>query len=141
MDLLVQYALTFCGLPYRWGGDDPIQGFDCSGLVQEILASAGLDPKGDQTAQGLYDYFEKRGSWGIQQAGSLVFYGKDAFHISHVGFMIDSYRMVEAGGGGSKTNTENDAARQNAYVRVRPIRNRADIVAIIKPYYFGIGAR
>jgi cell wall-associated NlpC family hydrolase len=57
MDLLIQYAMSFIGVPYRWGGSNPITGFDCSGLVQEILKSVYMDPPGDQTAEALYQYF------------------------------------------------------------------------------------
>jgi cell wall-associated NlpC family hydrolase len=139
MKYLIDYGMSFVGRPYIWGGDDPMRGFDCSGLVQEILASAGLDPVGDQTAQALYDHFEKNGSFNVWGAGSLCFYGKDAKHITHIGFCIDQYRMIEAGGGGSKTLTEKDAIAQNAFVRIRPIKKRGDLVAVIKPNYAPIG--
>src|SRR3990172_6729299 len=117
---LLEYAKSFIGLPYRWGGDDPIEGMDCSGLVQEILASVGMDPPGDQTAQKLYDHFSlhgKIGVYGEELVGALAFFGPDNKHISHVAFCIDQYRMIEAGGGGSQTKTREDAAKQNAFVR------------------------
>lgn len=139
MELLIRYAMCFVGLPYKWAGDDAIAGFDCSGLVQEILASAGLDPKGDQTAQGLYDHFAKNSTHGVYGPGVLAFFGKSVREITHVAFCVDSYRMIEAGGGGSKTLTLNDAVTQNAYVRMRLIKNRSDLVATLKPQYTSIG--
>lgn len=55
-----EYVWTFLGLPYRWGGDDPIQGFDCSGLIVEVLQAVGLLPHGsDLTANGLYLRYSK----------------------------------------------------------------------------------
>jgi cell wall-associated NlpC family hydrolase len=136
MKLLVDYATRFVTLPYRWGGDDTVHGFDCSGLVQEILASVGMDPPGDQTAQALFDRFSKSGMF-LQagKPGALCFYGKSKTEITHVGFGIDTLRMVEAGGGGSKTTSTEAAAEQNAYVRVRPIKQRTDLVAIVLPRY------
>lgn len=139
MDKLLKYAMSFVGRPYIWGGDDPMRGFDCSGLVQEILASTGLDPAGDQNAQALYNHFEKVGSVDTWGPGALAFFGKDARNITHIGFCVDQYRMIEAGGGGSKTLTEQDAVKQNAYVRMRLIKNRKDLVAVIKPRYSTIG--
>lgn len=136
MQYLIQYALSFVGQPYRWGGDDAIDGFDCSGLVQEILASVGLDPKGDQTAQNLYNELEKNSTHGVMEAGALVFFGESVTKITHVGFCIDQWRMIEAGGGGSRTLSRADAAAQNAFVRIRPVANRKDLVAAIKPRYF-----
>lgn len=135
MKLLTQYALSFAGLPYRWGGDDPIDGFDCSGLVQEILASVGADPPGDQTAQTLFEHFRRQGRIATAQAGALVFYGKNRDLVTHVAFCLDRYRVIEAGGGGAKTKTRMDAALQNAFVRVRPFDHRPDIVAIWMPEY------
>jgi cell wall-associated NlpC family hydrolase len=139
MELLLRYALSFVGLPYIWGGDDPILGFDCSGLVQEILASAGMDPPGDQTAQGLYNFFEKTSAYNKYGLGALAFYGESVTKITHVAFMIDTYRVVEAGGGGSSSKTANDAAKLNAYVRVRLVKHRKDLVAVLKPTYSPIG--
>ena len=137
LDFLVSYALSFVGQPYRWGGDDTINGFDCSGLIQEILAAVGMDPPGDQTAQGLYAYFLPRQmlTSNALAAGALCFYGASEDRITHVGFSLGNGCMVEAGGGNSRTQTRADAARQNAYVRVRPIQHRHDLVAVIIPCY------
>lgn len=139
MELIIAYALTFVGTPYLWGGSNPMQGLDCSGLVQEILASAGMDIPGDQTAQGLFDYFSKNGSWNKPGAGSLVFFGTDALHVTHVAFMLDQYRIIEAGGGGHKVISLQTAIDNNAFVKVRHLLNRKDVVSIIKPDYSKIG--
>lgn len=137
MNRLVDYALSFVGLPYRWGGDDPILGFDCSGFVQEILASVGEDPKGDQNAHSLFLHFKRYGTiqkGNISGEGDLAFFGTQS-RVTHIAFCIDKYRMVEAGGGGSLIRTREDAEIKNAYVRVRPIDTRFDLVSIIRPEY------
>lgn len=139
MNLVVDYAMSFLGLPYIWGGDDPIKGFDCSGLVQEILSSVGMDPPGDQTAQALYNYFEGKSTHNAFSAGAIAFYGKSVREITHVAFMIDSYRIIEAGGGGSHTLTKEDAALQNAFIRIRLRTNRKDFLCTLKPQYATIG--
>lgn len=125
--------LTYLHRPYIWGGDDPIRGFDCSGLVQELLAILDLDPVGDQTAQGLFNHFYKRKYSTFGDTGTLIFYGKSETEISHVGMLFDSHTVLESGGGGSRTLTEKDAIDQNAFVRLRHIRKRKDIVMAIRP--------
>ena len=35
-------AISFVGKPYFWGGTNPDQGFDCSGLVQYVLVQSGV---------------------------------------------------------------------------------------------------
>lgn len=139
MELLIRYAMRFVGTPYLWGGSTPMGGIDCSGLVQEILASVGIDPPGDQTAQALYNHFESRSRPNTWGAGSLAFFGKSVREITHVAFCVDQYRMIEAGGGGSRVTTLQAAITSSAFVRMRPIRARRDLVAVIKPDYSAIG--
>ena len=59
VELMLNYAKSFIGTPYVWGANGG-GAFDCSGYVQEVLSCIGLDPKGDQTAQKLYDFFIKK---------------------------------------------------------------------------------
>lgn len=136
----MSYALTFVGTPYMWGGNNKLTGLDCSGLVQEILRSAGEAPPGDLTAQGLFDHFSQgRGEWNRVQIGSLIWFGESTSKITHVAMALDQYRMIEAGGGSSRCLTVDDAKKCGAMVRVRPIASRKDRVAIIKPYFRGVG--
>jgi cell wall-associated NlpC family hydrolase len=136
MNFLIQYAMSFIGVPYRWAGENPIHGFDCSGLVQEILRSVGMDPPEDQTAQALYNLLVKKTT--IRDnfcPGAVAFYGKSLTQITHVAFMIDAFRVVEAGGGGATTKTKEDAALQNAFVRIRPVNHRKDLLVTLLPDY------
>jgi len=130
-DILIHYAKTFIGKPYLWGGNG-VRGFDCSGFVQEVLKCVGLDPKGDQTAQGLYNYFTKRSKGSGVAAGSLLFWGRDIDRITHVSIAIDYFYHIEAGGGNSKTINKEIAEKQGAMVRIRPLNSRKDLIAAIK---------
>lgn len=141
MKTLVAYALSHVGLPYIWGGDDSVGGYDCSGFVQELLASVGQDPPGDQTAHGLYLYFKGQGvPEGFEKLGGLAFYGSTD-RITHVGMVIARFRIIEAGGGNHRTKTRDDAIKQNAYIRIRPVNYRSDLVTILHPRYANIAPR
>lgn len=135
MELLRDYALTFVGVPYKWGGSNPIEGLDCSGYVQLILAAAGMDPPGDQTAQALYNTLKLKSAIGVRELGSIAFYGPSLSQISHVGFCLDSHRMIHAAGGNHLTLTPKDASLKNAFVKVTMINYRSDLIAILKPDY------
>lgn len=136
--VVLEYTKAFLGKPYIWGGSHPSLGYDCSGLVQEILASVGLDPFGDQTAQTLYHALKQSDEFTDiikPQPGTVLFFGSKTSGITHTAFAITSEHMIEAGGGGSKTITVKDAVHQQAFVRVRPISHRKDLVASLLPKY------
>ena len=103
-------AWKLYGLPYRWGGDDSLAGFDCSGFCIEVLKSAGRLPrKGDWTAQGLYDYFLSN-VIDRPKKGALVFW-KNAEKIYHVEFCLNKYFSIGATSGGSTTTTIEEAIK------------------------------
>ena len=113
-----QYAWQLVGKPYVWGGDDPMRGFDCSGLVIEILRAVGRLPEVfDCRAKDLFSRWELVYK---PMSGCLVFWGNYG-NISHVEFCIDDAVSIGASGGGSKTLTLQDAINQNAYIKPRPI--------------------
>ena len=130
VNLFVKCAFRWVGTPYRWGGDDP-SGIDCSGLVQECLESVGKNPPGgDKTADGIYRAMLNYRKSSNLDKGSILFFGSED-KITHIAIAIDRTFMIEAGGGGSKTNTMQDAWAHNAWVRLRPITTRKDLVAAI----------
>lgn len=133
MNLVALYAINFVGLPYRWGGDDAIEGFDCSGLALEVLSAFGFKLP-DMNAHALYRWCKESSYRSEGRAGALVFYGRpDA--VTHVGVMINKDLMVEAGGGGSQTLNRQAAVDHNAYIRIRPITSRKDLVGFYYPPY------
>jgi len=140
--ILYDYAMSLVGTPYLWGGSNVLAGFDCSGLCIELMQSCGAFPqRQDTTAQGLYNNLYKTGAYigNARSFGSLAFYGQSTTKITHVGFVLDSSRVLEAGSGGRRIKTVEDAARYNAVVRIRPIVYRSDLVAVGRPDYTSIG--
>ena len=124
-------ALHFVGMPYIWGGDDAVAGFDCSGFVIEILKSTGkLSRSGDWTAKGLYNIFVDRKIIKAKE-GCLVFFAKNG-KINHVEYVWKHGLTIGASGGGSRTLTREDAIKQNAYIKIRPMRN--DVYAVVDPF-------
>lgn len=114
-------------------------GYDCSHYVCEILMASGVLPHNSYlTAQGLFDKFSQDGKYGTVGAGALAFFGKDAKSVSHVGFCLDDRLMLNAAGGDSQTVSDAAASKQNAFVKMRPIKYRKDFLAVIKPNYPGL---
>jgi len=129
------------GRPYRWGGDNPSAGFDCSGLVIEGLKSVGILPRtGDWTAQVLLaSVFGDKPRITDKSAirpGMLVFWKRGASigHVEIVWKVLDDGTILTIGasGGGSRTRTLADAQAQGAYVKVRPLVE--PYAAIVDPF-------
>lgn len=150
MDATLEYALSFVGTAYKWGGDDPIEGIDCSGYAQEIMQSSGIHPGGgDMSAKDIAVYLRNlpgskillgdKFKRGMEDAalglGAYAFYGKSLGEVSHIVFLVNSWQAIGANGGGSKTVDQKSAARDNAFVKIRPIDYRKDLIAVIMPEY------
>jgi len=130
----VRYAWEFLGLPYRWGGDDTIHGFDCSGLVIEVLQSVGLLPHGsDLTANGLFLKYQNN-VVATPYAGCLCLWMNLAGLATHVELFINELQTLGASGGGSATTSPDAAAAQNAFVKIRPRGYRGASYKIVDPF-------
>lgn len=128
--IAVKYAWTFLHQPYTWGGDDSIAGYNCSGIVIAILKGLGLLPrKFDCRAKDLFNMFTKVDK---PKAGCLVFYGTE--EIEHVEFCINRWLSIGASGGSSKTLTRADAIRDNAFIKLRPIKRDRRIIGYCDPF-------
>lgn len=114
------------GRPYRWGGDDPLQGFDCSGLINEAAQSVGLLGRSeDRTAAAWFTH--TRPITRPPRPGDLLFWMNDAgavVHVEAVDTVLTNGTIITVGasGGTAATNTPAAAVTQNAYVKRRPAR-------------------
>jgi|WetSurSiteA1Bulk_404760.scaffolds.fasta_scaffold00047_17 cell wall-associated NlpC family hydrolase len=130
--LSISYLKRFIGIAYRWGGDDPLAGFDCSGLIVEILQSVGIIPHGsDYSAQGLRERFA--GTPCEPKAGALIFWLRNdrAYHIE---MLISAGYCIGASGGNENTDSEEDASAMNAFVKMRPIGYRGKNFIMLDPF-------
>lgn len=139
--LALAVAESHLGRFYSWGGDDP-GGFDCSGLVTDVLKAPGIIARGQRlTAQGFYDRWSARrfGPSMIAKLipGMLVFWKRPDGTVRHVEMVYEvltdgTVVMIGASGGGPETKTLADAIVANAFVQLRPLL--AGWVAAVDPF-------
>ncbi|AXF20856.1 hydrolase Nlp/P60 [Burkholderia pyrrocinia] len=87
-------AMSLVGVPYRWGGNTPTSGFDCSGLVRYVIGRAA-DVNLPRTTADMSD----RGvSIDPDQVapGDLIFFNTTGRPHSHVGIYVGKLRFVNA---------------------------------------------
>ena len=90
---VVLTALNLRGTPYRNGGSQPSEGFDCSGFVQWVFAQHGTTLPRDVKRQ--FDAGEKIDADNVK-AGDLVFFETVSRGASHVGIAIGGDEFVHA---------------------------------------------
>lgn len=86
----VDAALSQLGVMYKWGGESPDAGFDCSGLTKWAYGQAGISIPHQSGQQSGYGVAVPRDQI---QAGDLVFYGSP---IHHVALAINGSQIVHA---------------------------------------------
>ncbi len=87
-------AISLVGTPYRYGGNTPEGGFDCSGLVNYVYSDM-LDLKLPRTSRQLADYQGPRIAPRQLTPADLVFFGSGGT-VSHVGIYVGQGRFVHA---------------------------------------------
>ncbi len=91
---LVINALALIGINYKFGGNSPSVGFDCSGLVTHVFReAAGLILPRDSRAMSRVG--QKIHETELQP-GDLVFFNTRRQPFSHVGIYIGEHRFVHA---------------------------------------------
>jgi len=141
-ELFMYVVESWLGHWYSWGGDGPA-GTDCSGLVVEGFKAIGIMArKSDNTAKGIYNTLARTGRSMSKPGprGSLVFWckngdGSGIYHVEVVFAKIgQTVYTIGASGGGSKTVTKEDAIRDNAFVKIRPMTERGATLLFADPF-------
>jgi len=89
----VRIAEQYLGVPYRWGGADPIGGFDCSGFAMYVYAQLGVQLTHYTGAQF---YEGMRVPPSQLQPGDLVFFEPSADGPQHEGIYIGGGQFIQA---------------------------------------------
>lgn len=107
---VVVRAMGLIGVPYQWGGNDPRQGFDCSGLVTHVYREA-VGMALPRTSQRISERGRRVDRTRLAPA-DLVFYNTSRRRsFSHVGIYVGDDRFVHAPSSGSLVRVESMETR------------------------------
>jgi cell wall-associated NlpC family hydrolase len=83
---ITDHAKELLGTKYKYGGNNPRQGFDCSGFVLYLYQNAGIDIERvsrEQARQGKEIPFSKA------RPGDLVFFKRNGKAVHHVSVIVE----------------------------------------------------
>lgn len=101
---LVVRALDLLGVNYRWGGNSPETGLDCSGLVRHVFSEAAglvLPRRSEEISRAGTPIARSE-----LRPGDLVFFNTLRRTFSHVGIYIGDGRFVHAPSSGGAVRVE-----------------------------------
>jgi cell wall-associated NlpC family hydrolase len=90
---IVRVAAGLIGSPYKFGGDSPAQGFDCSGLVHYSFDQLGFDVPRTAADQR---HAAKPVAREALTPGDLVFFRSSGRRVDHVGIYAGDGRFIHA---------------------------------------------
>jgi murein DD-endopeptidase len=102
---VVSRALKAVGTPYRWGGNTPGKGLDCSGLVKYAfndVADVNLPRTSNAMAEGHGQKVDRKDL----KPGDLLFFNIKSRKVNHVAIYLGNDRFVHAPRRGKKVTVD-----------------------------------
>ena len=129
---ITSYALSLIGVDYRFGGNTPDQGLDCSGLIRYVFQQAtGISLPRSARDQARVGESISRDEL---QPGDLAFFNTRRFQFSHVGLYIGDNRFIHApsSGGSVEVTSLDNRYWQKAFNGARRIvSGLPDVTALV----------
>lgn len=101
---LALHAMGMLGIHYKYGGNSPEEGLDCSGLVNIIFKEA-WGKELPRTAKQLSREGERVEKADLQP-GDLVFFNTLRRSFSHVGIYLGDHKFIHAPSAGNQVRIE-----------------------------------
>lgn len=107
------YAESLLGVPYKYGGEIPRTGFDCSGLTMFVHKQNGITIP--RVSRDQFKYGKQISRQGLR-SGDLVFFETYRKGASHVGIYIGGNQFIHSPNKGKNVKTE---SLSNSYYQQR----------------------
>ena len=113
---MINVAQSVVGVPYKWGGNNPQQGFDCSGFTRFVHKNALGMTIPRVTAQQRDN--SRTINYSQLQAGDMLFF-KTSRTSNHVGIYIGNRKFIHAPSSGKRVSV---ATMDSAYWHKRFVK-------------------
>ncbi|MGB1010928.1 MAG: C40 family peptidase [Thiolinea sp.] len=100
---ILQIANRQMGIRYRWGGNTPRQGFDCSGFTKYAMRGSNITIPRTAAEQSRASHTISRGQL---RPGDMIFFKTKGRRVNHVGIYLGNGRFIHAASGGGKVMTD-----------------------------------
>lgn len=92
---LIDYAKSFIGTPYKWGGNDE-DGIDCSAFIKKVFSFKGLVLPRTSTQQYHSETLYQISVYSLRPLDLLFFTRPNGQKINHVAMYIGNGRMIHS---------------------------------------------
>jgi cell wall-associated NlpC family hydrolase len=114
---IIRTGERYRGIPYRWGGDTPPGGFDCSGFTRYVFARHGIAIPRTSRQQATVGYRLPR-SWRAVRPGDLVmFANRPGGRINHVAIYAGNNRILHSTSSGGGVRYDDLGSRRGRWFR------------------------
>jgi cell wall-associated NlpC family hydrolase len=113
---VIRTGERYRGIPYRWGGNTPSQGFDCSGFTRYVFGKHGIAIPRTSRQQATVGY-RLPGSWSAVRPGDLVMFANSGGRINHVAIYAGNNRILHSTSSGGGVRYDDLRTQRGAWFR------------------------
>ncbi|MFM2394945.1 MAG: hypothetical protein RLZZ546_2928 [Bacteroidota bacterium] len=127
-EAMVESAQSYIGIPYKYAGKNPKEGFDCSGFANFVFTQNGHPMSGPSHELAMMGVYKEKDQL---KPGDLVFFGHDQ-KITHVGIIVSNDSNTKFIHSSSSSGIKVDLLSGNEYWESRYLFGRDLLTAFFK---------
>jgi NlpC/P60 family protein len=120
---VVHTGERYLGVPYRWGGNSPSTGLDCSGFTRLVFSKHGIELPRTSRQQATIGWGLPP-SWSGLRAGDLVMFANSGGRINHVAIYAGNNRLLHSTSSGGGVRFDDLRTQRGAWFRQHMVAAR-----------------